>query len=608
MVAGTGLEPANVETRLPERARITLLDFVRSHFTLSTLKYCFSLVGVISIYLAIASQSLSQPAIYMDEINPDFLAVKMLTPQSQTETWTLPGNFFWDRFPLLSGSPYGGNVNAYLEFPFYYFFGGNLDSFRWSHMFVAIAIIILFFTLIAQVSRSAVVAAVAALALAVDPAFVFAFRTQGCALTYPVLLTLGGILVCYRERTSLRRFIVAGLLFGLSAWWYFVYFFTMPGLVLSVYLRNPHQASLRNRIRVSRLQWKNPAAVVGGIVLGGMLYVIAYASLANSLGGVGPFLSWLKGFVFGMNRTRKPAGAENFALLGMAELVHVAKSCWVLIKGEWIWEVMFGLWHDDAGQYLKAAAFLCLPIAAYIYLRSRSRANPDVRNAFSMSTFAAISYLICCIPFGGYLAAHHYHPVLVLAYVIAGISVAILLDSTKHKAVLFGIPAIALIVCNLIATQAVVRQLRDTGGAYYYSHVVTDYAEQEAKSTDSTPHVFMDWGGMLQFIYLTEGRIPTYDVYRITSWGHVPLRQALCQFPVTKLVFVGDNATARGTEYMKSQSMPIGSTRTFRAEQDQSAANAGHISHNRDSDHVRAENAAFEYVVIESPRVEEYCK
>jgi hypothetical protein len=524
-------------------------------------------------YLAVSTYLITQPAIYLDEINPDYLAVKIIHPNSHTAAWVMPGNdLIRGRFPLfLAGTPYNASWHAYLQVPFLYLLGGTVESFRMSHVLLGILLLSALFALVANVSGSIALATLTSTVLALDPAFIFAFRTQGFQMLFPAFFILLGILLCYPSGARLGRFFLAGIFFGLSAWGYFIYFFALPGVLLAVYLRKEAH------------KWRRAMVLLLGIFIGVIPYFIAYVKFIDYFGNVGATVYWLKSVLQGMNRAQHPVGATSIFSSLAAGSFGVVQKCWTFITGEWVWEVIFGLWHKDPGQYAKAAVLIVLPLIAYSFKRFRRDAEPNQQNGLLLGALATLSYLVMCIPLGGLLLVHHYHPVLPLLYFTAAISGSLLLAGATHKSLLSLIFSLALMGCNLNMTLATFKELRDVGGAKFYSHVVTDYPLEEAKGKDVTPHVFVDWGGMLQFIYLTEGRIPTYDVRQLTSGDQIPLPKALCKLGDAKLIFIGDGAATRAKTYLQSQQIPVQSERT-----------------------ITDEGGSFSYVIVQtSPRWEQ---
>src|SRR5271166_3747315 len=355
-----------------------------------SLRWGASALFVLGSYLLVALYSLTLPAIYLDEINPDYLAVRMLTPNSHTDAWIPPAKYFADRFLLLT-NPYSGALHGYLQAPFFYFLGGSIESFRISHVFLGILVLAAFYASVARLTRSLLLATVSALVLAVDPAFVFAFRTQGFQQLFPTFFTLLGILLCCKGEARPRRLIAAGIFFGFSVWGYFIFGFFIPGLLLAVFLQD--------RLR----RWQRAFALTAGIILGYLPTVFGYIDAFLAFGSWPPMLGWMRGTVSGMQRAYHPPGVTGLMGILASNVAGVAQHLWILLTSEWIWQVMFGLLHKDPGQYLKAAVLMLLPVSAFLYQKLNRPADRAVHNALLMSLLAIWSYLLICVMFGGLL-------------------------------------------------------------------------------------------------------------------------------------------------------------------------------------------------------------
>jgi hypothetical protein len=192
------------------------------------------LLLLLATHVAIGTQAFTAPGLYLDTIFPDYLAVRIVDPSSPTDIWMWPGNLVWDRFPLFSGAPYLGNLPAYLTVPFYLAFGGTLLSIRLAHLFLALVIIAVSFETVRGATRSIVLTAVSTLALATDPGFTFAFRTQAHVTTFAVAFAILGLYLLAKDNSSLGKYVAAGFCLGFSLWGYFVYAFLCPGILIFV--------------------------------------------------------------------------------------------------------------------------------------------------------------------------------------------------------------------------------------------------------------------------------------------------------------------------------------------------------------------------------------
>jgi hypothetical protein len=102
---------------------------------------------------------------------------------------------------------------------------------------------------------------------------------------------------------------------------------------------------------------------------------------------------------------------------------------------------------------------------------------------------------------------------------------------------------------SLMVFAAFISRLEDRGAAGLYSSLLSDYPSRIRRDGDRTAHVFMDWGGLLQFIYLTEGKVPAYDDGQ--------LRVVACRFGEVKAVYLGADALKRGLKAMQDAGLEV---------------------------------------------------
>jgi hypothetical protein len=486
-----------------------------------------ALASVIICYLIVAAPFLSRPALYLDAVNPDYFAIKILHPSIPNTLWVLPGNLIEDRFPVLANSIYFGSLQAYLAVPFTWLMGPTVLTVRILHICEAILVCIAAFALIRRVGGSTVLAAIGALLLAVDPGFVFAFRTQAYVTTFPIFFTLCGCILLTGPKPGILGHVAAGTLFGLAAWGYFVHLFVLPGVGLFLLTRPLGHGPSRLRLL---------AACGIGLVIGTLPYVLGYALIVHALGGVSEAIAWFGGVVGDLHIDTKETLPERAAT--------VLSFAAVALTGDWVWRVVWGVYNVDYGQIAKLCVLLAAPIVGF----GLAVRGSFIRTGGSLVLYTIISYVAVAIAFGGRLGGHHFVLLLPLLYVLFALSLGMILEADAilwRRRVLAGV-GIALLAANLSGDLLTLRQLRTVEGAAFYSDPVVAYPLAALASGDTTPHVFMDWGGLMQFTYLTGGRIPAYGRDEITGYGRVSLVEPLCHLGIRKLVFLGPGAAARG--------------------------------------------------------------
>jgi hypothetical protein len=469
-------------------------------------------------YLALATQALREPGLYLDAINPDYLAVRMLDPGSATTHWIMPGNLLFGRFPVMAGSLYHGSLQAYVMLPFYAALGGTIVTARLAH--IAEALIVLGGVLLAtrRASRSGIAAGLTGIGLALDPGFILTWRTHADIAVFPVFFLLLAMFLLLRGGRDWRVFL-AGVLSGFAFWGYFIYLFAFPGLVVFVLPR-------RRKVLLLCL----------GLLVGAAPYVLGYSMLFRELGLSGG-VAWLH------QATDQLAIATHETIWQRVQDVGVffvqgATGTWQEAK---IW----GAASPDPVQLAKCAVGLGLVLLA----GRQGWRNPG----FRLPALALASFLICAVVFGARLGPHHFVGPTILAYVLAGTAAATL--GRRHPQLMVTL-AVLVAAGNAVHSEGDLRRLAKQGGIWMFSDVVSEYPRMAAGRHDRTMHLFADWGTDIPFIFLTNGKIPAYETD--------DLPHALCANRTIRLVTTGDAADTRRAELLKGVPAHVDGVETLR--------------------------------------------
>src|SRR5256885_13811784 len=140
---------------------------------------------VLAAFAAGVMLDIDLPGVYMDAVNPDYLVVPVLHPTRPIEASVLPGNYIAHRLPILT-SFYHGTEQVWLGLPFFALLGTSVVSLRLVHGLFGCAVLAGALWWMRRAGVKPAVIALAGIALAVDPAFVFAFRTQSYITLAPV--------------------------------------------------------------------------------------------------------------------------------------------------------------------------------------------------------------------------------------------------------------------------------------------------------------------------------------------------------------------------------------------------------------------------------------
>ena len=133
---------------------------------------------VAAVYAIAVAQNIGLPGVYMDAVNPDYLAVRLLHRHTEPiAAWLLPGNYLFGRAPVLI-SFYHGSQQTWLGLPGFFLFGTTVTGLRITHALFGLGVLAALFAVLARAGLKPWQAAAACAALAVDPSFTYAFRTQ----------------------------------------------------------------------------------------------------------------------------------------------------------------------------------------------------------------------------------------------------------------------------------------------------------------------------------------------------------------------------------------------------------------------------------------------
>jgi len=393
-----------------------------------------ALLILLAFAFAVAWQ-IQWPGLYMDAVNPDYLVVDVLHGVRDAHPiWILPGNLIAGRFPLLT-SLYHGTLQVWLALPFVALFGASVTTLRIAQAAAGAAILLLMFAWLRRRGGApAWLAALPVLALALDPVFVYAFRTQLYIQLSPVALLLGAILSGTRALdpsnalppSSRRRWLfVAGLCFGLSVFGYFIFAFFAPVLGIALLMA-------QRRSGPTRLPWwQTVACSTLGALIGTMGYWYGYARIAGAQGGLRGFVDYFATYQNSLSAFERHRDVAE-TLRYFASLIEAVFS------NAWQHSLMFRESWPEPGSTLKSLLLLVLPALLWIVAEMRKRGSGELR--LTLALFA--SYPIVALLFGDRLSGHHFVVLLPLAYLALAWGLFGLFPSRSSR--LHAVPTAAL--------------------------------------------------------------------------------------------------------------------------------------------------------------------
>jgi hypothetical protein len=351
------------------------------------------------------------------------------------------------------------------------------------------------------------IAAMLCTALALDPSFLFAFRTQHYILLLPFVFSAAALLLADAAqavqdgRRALVLIAASGLLGGIACYGYFVYFAFAPALAWFA-LANRTAAITRKR---TLLAWGT------GFAVGISPYPIGLALMVDALGGVSAAFAWLA-----TTTANLKAGIDFGGPLD--RVFWFGDQLQSMVTAEEFTRFLFGEQVGQSGAWSKTAFFAVAVLATMASLRAVRRAD---RIGLALAACLAGLFVLTLI-FGRRLMAHHFLPALPILYVLLAIGAsrwAQGASTTREPApradarlrtvmIVVSAIAVALVALNAVNARSVLERLRQTRGVWLFHESVTRFAEAEARQAGSVFYYFPDWGLFTSFAMITHGKLP----------------------------------------------------------------------------------------------------
>lgn len=446
------------------------------------------------------------PGLYMDSINPEYMAVLALVDEARPDTpvQVLPGNLIAGRYPVLAGSYYHGPLQYYVALPVYALLGTDLTAARVVQLAYAVLVLLAMALVLAKARVAPGFAAGALALLALDPAFVLTFKTQAYNVTWPLAWLFLGIATVEhwasrRRPPAWRESLGAGLFAGIAFFCYFVHLFFLPALAwyLACQLR---ATGVRDGKRMAGVFALHGA----GFSAGGLLYLWGYQRAASALGGWDRFVAGFRGTVETL-----VAAAPEATLAG--KFATTWRSISRALDDEWVSRMVLKSHGDALLGDTKLVLVLLLPLALLValpFLGRRSR-------LLELCVLGVLGYAVLgTLVAGTRLGPYHFAVLLPLLYLgsAAGLAAAwpALREGSPGRrragAAVVGLACVALAVDSIAGHAAFSAKLRRSGGFGFFSDAVTTYAERALASPGTTAYYFPTWGLSMPFVYLTGGR------------------------------------------------------------------------------------------------------
>ncbi|MEO8384251.1 MAG: glycosyltransferase family 39 protein [Betaproteobacteria bacterium] len=460
-----------------------------------------TLVAILIALFALAVfRDITLPGLYMDAVNPDYLAARTINSELKNPVWMMPTAWF-----QILGNLYYGVQTYYVGIPIYKIFGFSLVSLRLGQALFGVVIVALLYGLSARLTGSRLLAFVAVAGLATDIAFIASFRTQNYIILSGEAWFLAALVLLFRASaspTTLRRSIfLSGVCFGLAVYGYFVFLFFLPAFLCLV---------IRKDLGDSKTAMK---PWMMGFAIGMLPYGIGYLSMVVNLQGGSQAIE----FISNTTRTLNPLSSS---LSTWGSFTYAFDMARIALSNTGNELMIFG--NPIVGQWANARFwFMCF---ALLFGSVLLVVQPTVDGALGKKrrflVLLPVSYLLLAGLLGNRLWAHHFSVLIAIAYLLSAIVIADVILFARAALPIFKnavwkwlviVCGVLLVTGNLWQQQAFFLRLNETGGVGKFSSALSVMADEAMNQGQNDVYVFPEWGFFMSFAFLT-GNLRPYEL------------------------------------------------------------------------------------------------
>jgi hypothetical protein len=480
---------------------------------------------VAAVYAVAVAQNITLPGVYMDAVNPDYLAVRLLHRGTEPiGAWLLPGNYLFGRAPVLIAF-YHGSLTTWFGLPVFALFGTTVTGLRIAHALFGFAILVSLYALLARGGAKPWQAALACGALALDPGFTYAFRTQSYITLAPaalLFLSLYSLLRAADSAVRNRWLFFAGWCYGLAVVGYFIYAFFLPALVMAVLWWTPAGVRRGQGLLIAGT----------GLALGGVAYPLGYGLTAANLGGVTQAWDYFQQTQRALNAfSEQPELATRFA--------HTVAQVESVFRNSFHHTLIFGEHGELPGSGFKMALLLGAPLL--LWLRAEWRRKSPV--LLRVLVACGVSFVGVALVFGTRLSGHHFMVLQPLAYGAFALGLVAFARTPRigrTAAAVVALPFAALVALNVGGQVKESLRLQEVRGAGLYSDAINRLAADLLARERRPFAYFPDWGLSMPVAFLTGGRVGMDSLE-----NHEAARRMLCANRDVVVAVVNEDRAAR---------------------------------------------------------------
>ena len=459
---------------------------------------------IISVFVIISSLHMSKIGLYMDAVNPDYVALHILYPEN-VPAWLYHDNMieglFGSRyhFPILN-SLYGINLPAYIYLVIGVIFGFGQLSLTLSHVFYGVIILVFCYYLFLKISNyNYKLSLIMLLLLSIFPSFVFAWRTQFYLQLFPLLFFIPALVSILNDnfKNNSRKIFLTFILLGLASASYFIFVIYSVAIIFMTLVNN---SLVLSKLRVLKVS-------VCGFALGYSPFLLGHISIIRYEGIDG----W-------MQQLTNMANAYGLGTNTNNRFVHVFEMLTSLCSGTNEIRVILGA---NTGLILGALFFLlslvsCIGIAFFVVKKTNLLKKVDCTKINFLSKIlllCVLLHIIFGVVVGDSLGYQHYVMLTIIFFVIIFTNVVI------HKQYpLFRFSAgISLLLLFMLSVHTLINDyklLREKYGYGYYSVDVNRIAEfVNDNNVEDSVFIFPQWGYWMGTSIITSGKAKIFNSY-----------------------------------------------------------------------------------------------
>lgn len=505
------------------------------------------------------------PGLYLDAVNPDYLAVHVLNPSTFSSSWALPNL----GIPFL-GQAYHGTLTMFASILSILLTGTtSILQLRIVNCIYGTIACYLVYETFMRLKVKKWIAFGISLALLMSPNLTSMYKTQYYielpGVVFMLLATLS-FLKWHENIKNNNMLLYVGIFSGLAFYDYFNFLFFLPGIIVTCLLVLYKKQSKRIFSKIIILMC--------GYGMGGYLYILGFLTIcltnvsciSNNIKIVICIAFTIVYYSFMLylyklqeNPEKQVIIKSSFIILGLIGTIGIISIKTVYLMNSYfiglnvagnessllerigfILKYLFQVLCNSSEEYLVLNKDVCVGLSSIVWLTlllagltvyflMRKKIIFESKTRFCAHlTIVTFIYIVICLAMANRMQGQHFVCMLFILYLYMGILLDIIFDyfvnnNSKQKIVVNVLAAIT--VCSLIVlgvfNQTKINYTLQNDEEIintYYSDVirmVSENALENAKQGEKEYYIFPEWGYLSGFAYLTGNTIAYVDHFSV---------------------------------------------------------------------------------------------